>query len=127
MTRHDTFTFETIYPLTKKTAVRQIFTSSDTAYLDTFKFFDTTKRLLFTVTYLFDRPSKSEFANLYIAEHRTLLSVRKDTLKKAIAHIAHETGYDDIEVLYNDLYQSLQNHGLYSEARVYHKKIFEKR
>ena len=119
-------TYEHIYPLTKKTAINHISISSDIEYIDKFKFFDTTKKELFTVTYLYDRDSLSEFVNLYIAKNRTLLSVRKDTLKKVIAHIAHEIDYEP-EVLSNDLYQSLQNQGLYSAARVYHKKIFEKR
>ena len=126
MFKHDTYTSETIYPLTKKTAIKHIFVSSDSAYLETFKFFDTTKKELFTVTYLYERDTHCEFSRLYIAKNRTLLSVRKDTLKKAIAHIAHEIDCEP-EVLSNDLYQSLQDRGLYSVARVYHKKIFEKR
>lgn len=114
-----------IYPLTKKTVFRAVECQDDSKITGNFTFFDTSGRSLFTVIYGYNRVTHNEYAGMYITENRTLLSVRKDTLKKAIAHIAHEIGYDT-EVLYNKLYQSLQDRGLYSAARVYHKKIFEK-
>lgn len=115
-----------VFPLTKKTAIRAIENQDDYKITANFTFFDTSGRNLFTVVYKYNRLTHNEFAELYIAKYRTLLSIRKDTLKKAIAFIAHDMDYS-VESLSNDLYYSLQSRGLYSDARVYHKKIFEKR
>lgn len=115
-----------VYPLTKKTAIRVIENQDDYNITANFTFFDTSGFNLFTVVYKYNRLTHNEYANLYIAKSRSLLSIRKDTLKKVIEFIAHYMDYS-VGSLSNDLYYSLQNQGLYSASRVYHKKIFEKR
>ena len=115
-----------VYPLTKKTAIRVIENQDGYNITCNYTFFDTLGFNLFTVVYKYNGFTHNEYANLYIAKNRTLLSIRKDTLKKAIAFISHHVDYS-VESLSNDIYHSLQNQGLYSAARVYHKKIFEKR